>query len=247
MKIGICSDIHSHRPDQKEEIAEVLRRINASGPLDLFVCAGDISHRTEEVSEFLSSIHLPCPKCWTPGNHDIWVIDPESESDTAECRYRTRFPRISEESGWHYLPTSPLSLESHQVDIIGTIGWFTGEGYSEWFDADATEKDEALARVFSNELDAAFRNTRFEKVIVVTHHVPNHQLLDRAKDNRAEVNEHIQKLLPKYRDRIKLVIHGHRHKRYSLKTIECIDYVAHPFGYPHQHATAEDGFRIIEI
>lgn len=236
-----------HRLEKKEDVLEVLERINASDALDLFIFAGDISHRTEDVSKFLRDIQLPCPKCWTLGNHDIWVIDAESESDTAEYRYRSLFPRISEKWNWHYLPMKPLSMESHQVDVIGTMGWFTGEGYSEWFDGDATEKDEELARAFANDLETAFQNTRFKKVIVVTHHVPNHQLMNPTKVNRAEVNEHIPKLLPKYRDRIELVIHGHRHKRYNLKTIDGIDCVVHPFGYPHQHATVENGFRVIEI
>jgi Icc-related predicted phosphoesterase len=207
----------------------------------------EISHRTNEVKEFLNKINLSCPKCWVPGNHDIWVIDKESEADASEYRYRNLFPRISEQLNWYYLPQNGIRLEKFQIEIVGSIGWYTGEGYSEWFDGDASNKDEMLARELAYELEIALKNSKFENVIVVIHHVPNYQILDPHKDNRAEVNKHTEKLLIDYESKISLVVHGHRHQRYGHKKVTGINYIAHPFGYPHQHSKVEDGFRLIEL
>jgi len=157
--LGFMSDVHTHRGDHAAEVAKLLDSINTGPAPDLLLFAGDISHRIHEIDQFLRDIRVNCPKCWVPGNHDIWVIDKESKDDTSDHRYRVIFPRISRDTGWHYLPGNPLFLSNFGIAIIGTIGWFSEEGYSEWFDADSSDSDKELAKDFARELE-----TSLEKV-----------------------------------------------------------------------------------
>lgn len=248
VSIGLLSDVHAHRHDQASDVVELLAHINASPTPDLLICAGDISHRTKEVHVFLSQITLPCPKCWVPGNHDIWVIDPESSSDTADSRYVDRFSEISKSVGWHYLPASPLVLAEHQVAIVGTIGWFIGNGYSGWFEEGGGARDEALARRFADELIAQIQIVPPDhSLIVVTHHL-GHSASPSYDPAQGNVwNPHVQAILEEHKKRIALVIHGHRHQRYDPARIDGFLFAAHPFGYPLQHSSVEDGYRCIEL
>jgi 3',5'-cyclic AMP phosphodiesterase CpdA len=173
MRIGICSDIHVHRREQAADVRDLVAYINARQHLDLLICAGDLSHHTEEVGGFLESVTIDCPRVWLPGNHDVWVIDAESEKDTADFRYRVRFPAISEAARWHYLPSGPLNLPGGKFTVVGTMGWFTDTGYSEWFDADAGERDQDLARRFADELEACIHAVDSSaRLVVVTHQCP---------------------------------------------------------------------------
>ena len=52
------------------------------------------------------------------------MIDAESKDDTPEYRYRTLFPRLSEESGWCYLPNGPLMLRGFDLALVGNLDWF---------------------------------------------------------------------------------------------------------------------------
>lgn len=74
LRLGIISDIHAHRQDHCKEVSALIKYINARPEPDLLVLAGDISHRTPEISKFLSQINLPCEKGWVPGNHDIYAM-----------------------------------------------------------------------------------------------------------------------------------------------------------------------------
>ena len=95
MILGIMSDIHVHLKEQATEVAELLDSINTGPAPDLLLLAGDISHHTYEIDQFLQEFKINCPKCWVPGNHDIWVIDKESPDDTPAYRYKVMFPKIS--------------------------------------------------------------------------------------------------------------------------------------------------------
>jgi hypothetical protein len=121
LKIGLLSDIHCHRYEHQAEIAELIKHINKGPVPDLLILAGDLSHRTDEIMRFLGSIELDCRKCWIPGNHDIWVIEPEGPADSAEKRYRETFSRISAETGWFYLPAGPMVSPDGGFAVVGTL------------------------------------------------------------------------------------------------------------------------------
>lgn len=248
MKVAICSDIHVHRHDHADEILNLVGHINAQRGLDLLICAGDLSHRTSEVREFLASITVSCPRAWVPGNHDLWVIEAESEQDHAENRYRVALPGIAREVGWHYLPDGPLHLAGQSTSVVGTTAWFTGPGYSEWHDAQADARDELLATRMAAELESQLLSVDLaRRVIVVTHHVPHHGCLGPDDTPDGRVNRHVTEVIRRHAARIDLVVHGHRHRRYDPKVIDGVSFVAHPFGMPGQHVGAEDGLRVIEV
>lgn len=248
LNLGLLSDVHAHRHDQAEALAALIDHINAQPAPDLLLLAGDVSHRTAELERFLGSLRADCPRCWVPGNHDVWVIDPESADDSAELRYGQRFAAISEAHGWHYLPPGPRILHELGVAVVGTLGWFSGWGFSEWFDQQSTERDQELARRLADELEASIAGVPPElRLIVVTHHVSHDGVptLDPAQTNLH--SRFLQRVLLRHRARIDLVVHGHRHERYGPTEIEGLRFVAHPFGYPGQHAGPEDGYRTVRV
>jgi hypothetical protein len=63
----------------------------------------------------------------------------------------------------------------------------------------------------------------------------------------AEHSVYLAQVIARYADRIELVVHGHKHRRYGAVAIDGVRYIAHPFGYPRQHTCPEDGLRIIEL
>jgi len=246
VRIGICSDIHVHRHDQADDIQDLVEHINAS-ELDVLLCAGDLSHHPDEVRGFLQAISLECPRAWVPGNHDVWGIDAASPSNTADHRYRTVFPALSRETGWHYLPDAPLLIPGGETTVVGTLGWFTGPGYSEWFDASASDADEMLAARFAQELEQSILTSGAEQLIVVTHHVPHPDCLPEGGKRQAKHSTLLAEVIARYADRIALVVHGHKHRRYGPSLIDGLWYVAHPFGYPGQHTSHWDGLRVLDL
>jgi 3',5'-cyclic AMP phosphodiesterase CpdA len=248
LRVGVLSDIHFHRDDHAAEIEALVKHISSVEAPDLIVLAGDISHRVSEIRAFLGEVKADCPKCWVPGNHDIWVIDAEFEGDTAEYRYEVVFPQLSAELGWHYLPKEPVVYEDRGIGIVGSIGWFTGPGYSEWFDAPASESDEELARHLAEGLDQAIVELPPAfAVVVVTHHVSHILCPCYEESERKDVNEHVQRVLQRHRERLLLAIHGHKHVRYGPVMIDGVCFLAHPFGYPAQHSSVGDGYRVLDI
>jgi len=248
MKLAFCSDIHVHRYEQAADIDALIKHINQLTDLDGFLCLGDLSHRTDELKSFLSAITLDCPKLWVPGNHDIWVIDKESELDTAEYRYNKLFPKISAELGWIYLPAEVFQFKAKNCVVIGSMGWFSGAGFSEWFDADADKFNEQLAVEMANELEIKIQQVvEGQRIILSIHHVPHAECIPEHARGSGRVNQYIQSVILKYKDKIELVIHGHYHSRYEPIDIDGVRFVAHPFGYPQQHVSIEDGVKVIEL
>ncbi|MBD3163418.1 MAG: hypothetical protein GF346_13080 [Candidatus Eisenbacteria bacterium] len=248
LRIGLLSDIHAHRHDQEEDVDALIQHINAQPAPDVLVCAGDISHHTGEVDRFLRRIHHDAPKCWVPGNHDVWVIDRESDEDSAQLRYEQVFPRISAEAGWWYLPGNPLPLANTDLAIVGSIGWFTGEGFSEWFDQPSGQRDMDLAHRLAEALRAdVARLPSATRLIIVTHHVGHRSAPSHDPTQGNVWSSALEELIEDLADRVVAVLHGHRHVRYEPRCIDGKLFAAHPFGYPHQHSRVEDGYRVVVL
>lgn len=248
LAIGLLSDLHVHRHDQADAVKALIRYIRSQPPPDVLVCAGDISHRTGEIAAFLHQVDLCTQRYWIPGNHDVWVIDAESDSDSPEYRYSELFPCISRDLDWRYLPSGPVVLPGTGIAIVGTIGWFTGRGYSEWFDSPAGEKDDLLAQRFAQDLRTQIQSLPSSlRLIVVTHHLSHRLSPSYDPGKRDTWSGHLEKVLTEFSSRIIVVIHGHRHVRYPPTRIDEFYFAAHPFGYPHQHAHAEDGYTVVPV
>ena len=85
------------------------------------------------------------------------------------------------------------------------------------------------------------------RLIVVTHHVPHPACLPEGDPRCGEHSVRIAEVIARHADRIELVVHGHKHRRYGPKTIDGVRYIAHPFGYPRQPEGPEDGLRVVEL
>jgi hypothetical protein len=131
---------------------------------------------------------------------------------------------------------------------VGTTGWFTDPGYSEWFDAKADERDQDLATRFASDLELHMAAVdKSARLIVVTHHVPHPACLPEGDPRRGEHSVRIAEVIARHAERIELVVHGHKHRRYGPTTIDGVRYIAHPFGYPRQHEGPQDGLRVVSL
>jgi len=85
------------------------------------------------------------------------------------------------------------------------------------------------------------------RVIVATHHLSHRGVpsYDPAQGNLWNI--HLQEFLERHKERILLVVHGHRHVRYDPINVDGFNFVAHPFGYPNQHDFVSDGYRTVEV
>lgn len=254
MKFCLLSDLHIHRsePDHQAVIDDVVRQVNAwgQGEADLIVLAGDLSHETAAVEGFLRRFDTRVPRVWVPGNHDLWLVEPEGPEDSARRRYDELLPAISRRTGWHYLPTGPLILAAsgQTWGIVGNIGWFATGKYSEWTGEQAGAADECLAEEMAADLErdlAQVKDRRVDHVLVVLHHPPASPELP-VPTHGNEQNPPVARVLLDHAAAIDLVVHGHRHRRYGPQAIGPLQFLAHPLGYPDQHAGWEDGVRLVD-
>jgi hypothetical protein len=132
--------------------------------------------------------------------------------------------------------------------VVGTLGWFTGSGYSEWFDAASGPPDLALARRMADELRAQISSLAPSlRLIVVTHHVPHSRASSHDPLQGATWSRFLEELIDEFAPRILAVLHGHRHARYAPVRIRGICFAAHPFGCPQEHADVRDGYTIVRL
>lgn len=202
LRLAFTADLHwGPKPTGDAATLQLVAALKEQPP-DLLVLAGDVgaaSHFDACLSLFDD---LPSRKALVPGNHDIWVENPDARGDSLQV-YHEHLPRISAEHGFHYLDHDPLFLPDTSLALAGSINWYD---YSWSLDAlrqQVPDWEERLrTKVFSRgrHNDARFvrwpfDDVRFtaeavailerhiatalelsEQVIVVTHHPPFHGL-----------------------------------------------------------------------
>jgi len=143
MRIVALSDLHLDYVRVKnglslQEIISFLENIKfkvSSFNPDIFIFAGDISRRKNEIDLFLKSFkNTPYIKIFVPGNHDVWIEDGEDSL----LKYKYSLKTICEENEFYYLPLNPLIINN--IGFVGSLGWYDYSLGSEEFSIDEYEK-----------------------------------------------------------------------------------------------------------
>lgn len=126
MRIAWSSDLHVDVSERNAELVAHLAARVAELAADAFVIAGDVAETASEVQRTLQSLaHLPCPRLYVPGNHDLFA-EPTALDGWIDTRDKveTLLPEAARTAACHYLGLQPVSVQ--KTTFVGTCGWFDG-------------------------------------------------------------------------------------------------------------------------
>lgn len=163
---------------------------------DVLVLAGDVG-AAQDFERCLTLFEgFTCRKAVVPGNHDVWVQNPDARGDSLQV-YQEYLPRVSAAHGFHYLDQAPLMLLESGLALVGCMNWYDyswsldrlKEVAPDWEERLRTKRfsrgrhndarfvrwphtdvsfTAASVATFDQQLDAAL--AQVERAIVVTHH-----------------------------------------------------------------------------
>lgn len=119
MRLAVTADLHwgMSRPGDRatRELAEKVRDLAP----DAFAVAGDVGEGPEwgRCLDLFSG--LGCARLVLPGNHDLWVRNPDHSS---LYQYEQKLPRWAAEAGFHYLDQAPWIAGA--LAVVGSINWY---------------------------------------------------------------------------------------------------------------------------
>lgn len=125
MRLAFTSDLHTdaHPANRQvwQEMAAILRDVQP----DVFICCGDVSADARQFGLTLFALDgLACPKLLVPGNHDVWIQNPDwvRRGITSQQKYYRLLPALCREAGFHPLWLEPYVLED--IAFCGSMGWY---------------------------------------------------------------------------------------------------------------------------
>jgi 3',5'-cyclic AMP phosphodiesterase CpdA len=148
LRIAVTADLHWGHGPAGGAATERLRDFLAADPPDVLLLGGDLG-TAERFGECLALFSaLPSRKAAVPGNHDVWVTDPDPRGDSLRV-YREHLPAVCAAHGIHYLDAGPLLLPGADLALVGTMNWYD---YSWGID---------LLRVHHSDWEERLRTKRF--------------------------------------------------------------------------------------
>lgn len=262
MRILALSDIHLdyirlRHGLRKEEIKEfsskVRDKISSFNP-DIFILAGDISRKIEDIEIFFEVLKdTNFQKIYVPGNHDLWI---ENGLDSSQ-KYRNTLEEISKMTNFHYLPFNPLVI--NYIGFVGNVGWydyslgsdeFSIEKYDrgeyrnlKWREVywkliifkDNSEKvlsNKEICKLMQEELQKQIESIKdkVEVIVTVTHTLPFEDLIYTKNFFSAYLgSKYLGDIILKTK-KIKYLICGHEHSPLILNK-NGINIYRCPFGY----------------
>ncbi len=123
LRLAITADLHWGIRPSGDEATRLLIEFLNSEPPDVLILAGDVGAGAEFDTCLALFDDLKCRKALVPGNHDIWVEDPDARGDSLQV-YREHLPRISADHGFHFLDQEPLMLPEADLALVGSINWY---------------------------------------------------------------------------------------------------------------------------
>jgi putative phosphoesterase len=248
VRICCLGDIHYHGSQYDlENLAENIK--DSCSDVDAVVVVGDItsSGRLDLLYDVLSAIKISTsvPILIIPGNHDIYLSASEVESMDSLTKL-SRFNDLVEGMGCVALMMKPYIIGS--VAFVGSIGWYdysyapkwlnlSIDAYREkafglwvWADRDYVKlpfSDEEFTLHLLNKLEEDIRKVydRADKVVVVMHHIPFREMVTYKMREEWDYfsafmgSEAFGHMIRKYKDKVRLVVHGHSHD--GVKTRVC--------------------------
>ena len=125
MRLAFTSDLHTdaHPANRQvwQEMAAILRDVQP----DVFVCCGDIAANAQQFGVTLFALEgLTCPKLLVPGNHDVWIQNPDwlQRGITSQQKYYQLLPALCRAAGFHLLWLEPCVIE--EIAFCGSMGWY---------------------------------------------------------------------------------------------------------------------------
>jgi putative phosphoesterase len=255
MHIAAVSDIHARSNGLDKDLLEAIRNRAANHTPDVFIVAGDLSERLDDLDLALSSIKIEnCVNLYVAGNHDIWFEEDRGLGSLE--KYSKLIQEKCEENGFIHLPNTPYIQED--LAIVGSIGWYDysfrridldipldnykAKQYrdSYWRDlycVDWTFTDQEATDLLNEKLryDLKTLPAKVRRIIYVSHHLPFKELTfykDRlpwdffsAFMGAVSTGEIVQN-----DKRIILTISGHSHIRTKLE-LDNLLAITVPIGY----------------
>lgn len=242
MKIQIVSDIHIEFPQNKYEIYERLEPC-----ADILVIAGDLCpfHHLDSIGSYTENYEAKEFIEWAQskwkrvirvtGNHEYW-----------RCRFQQKSHK---QTIGNFTTLSQGTIKYGDVTFICATGYGTFKKSDEplicknFIDMDMS-KDQTLTYDVYKKMGEKHRKFIMDgvrnatgKVVIVTHHMPSHQLIDDEFKQYVDSNFYFamdyDDFLTKYQDKIDCWIYGHSH-RFRDEVINGVRTVRNPFAYPRE-------------
>ncbi len=135
MRLAYVSDLHTDLSARNFELLAHLANALHRDPPDVFVIAGDLAERVDDVERSLGVFaDAPCERVYLAGNHDLFF---EGAAHSRE-KFEVLLPAAAARAGFRYLGLEPLQLGA--FTFVGVPGWY-----------DFTLRDPALASVADTE------------------------------------------------------------------------------------------------
>lgn len=173
-----------------------------------------------------------------PGNHDIYVMPEEVDKGINSLLKLQMFNSLVRKLRCTPLMEEPLTLDN--VGFVGTIGWYDYSfapdwlglsledfkakafGLSIWADRDYVKlpfTDEEFTSMLLKKLEEDIKRVydKVDRIVVVMHHVPFREIVTYRLKPEWDYfstfmgSEAFEYLIERYRDKVKLVLHGHSH------------------------------------
>jgi predicted phosphodiesterase len=241
-KIQIASDLHLEFPQNKYEIYDRLKPT-----ADILVIAGDMCpfHHLSNLGSYLESVEAQDFIQWAKprwkkiirltGNHEYWGC--RFMQDSYKCRSE------------NFITLSQGVVKFGDVTFICATGWGTFTKKDEpiickrFIDMDKS-KDNTLTydiykKMGQKHREFIMRNVRNAKgkVVIVTHHMPSHTLIDDEFKQYVDSNFYFamdyDNFMTKYQDKIDCWIYGHSH-RFRDEVLNGVRTIRNPFAYPRE-------------
>ena len=241
MRICCLGDLHYHGLKKKlENIVENVRK-ECSNVDVVVVAGditgnGGLGFAFDVHTEIRNVIDVPV--LVVPGNHDIYLSHSEKAMNMNSLLKLSTFNDLVERTGCYALMKHPFILG--KVGFVGTIGWYDYSfapdylglsidnfrekyfGMYSWADKDFVElpfSDEGFTLMLLNKFEKQIREIydKVEKIVVIMHHLPFRELVHYKLVPSWDYfstfmgSEAFGYVIKKYRDKVRLVLHGHQH------------------------------------
>ena len=260
MKICCFGDTHYHGSGERLiELANEVREKCANTDVIVVVGDISGNGNLGFVSELLSAIKFvaSAPVLVVPGNHDIYLSLEERGKGINSLLKLSLFNGVVERA--RCIPLMKKPFVSGNVGFVGTIGWYDYSFAPEWLslnledfrekhygmyvwaDRDFVElpfSDEEFTLMLLNRFEEHIKEIygSVEKIVAVMHHLPFRELVHYKFRPEWDYfstfmgSEAFGHTIRKYRDKVKLVLHGHQHNEvetgvckevYGIKCCNC--------------------------
>lgn len=195
MRLHVLSDLHLDYLQNRQRLPEIAQAMRED-PADAFILAGDVSHKVPQVEEALRQLADLAPlRMFVAGNHDIWVVKPETGDETDSWRKLALFGDLCRSHGFEYMEDSIVRAQG--FTFVGSIGWYDysyasaalglppqeyrtkkfhdltymDEAYAKW----GMDDSEVVSRLLPD-IEMRLRDAE-GKAVFVSHHVPLEELV----------------------------------------------------------------------